>query len=78
MNDEQTKFEKDLQSFFPEVYKLHLYGKFDPMLWEVMYKIYEFYELRQYGDIEIKFQDGRINHAYKRASIETVVKVKKV
>lgn len=65
-----TKFEEDLKTYFPEIYKMHLFGKFDDKLWQVVDAIYEFYESREYGEIKITFQDGRINHSYKQVSLE--------
>jgi len=71
--DRQSKFEKDLQAFFPQIYKLHVYGKFDDKLWRVIDAIEEFFESREYGSIEITFQEGKINHATKKVSLEREV-----
>lgn len=76
-DDAESQFEKQLATYFPDIYKLHMYGRFDPKLWEVIYALEDFYESRQYGSIEIIFQDGRINHAKKTVSLEKLVIVVK-
>jgi hypothetical protein len=60
-----TKFEEDLQTYFPDIFKLNQFGKFDKKLWPAIYKMLEFYEARDFGEITITYQEGKINHISK-------------
>jgi hypothetical protein len=59
---EKTKFEIDLEAYFPDIYKLHCLGKVDGKLWTSIYNIIKLIESREYGEVKITFQEGRINH----------------
>lgn len=65
MNETKTKFETDLQAFFPDIYKLHTLGKFDKKLWPAIYRMIEFYDANDYGEVTITYQGGKINHISK-------------
>lgn len=61
----KTKFEKDLEEYFPDIYKLHQIGKEDPFVWEIIDAMLEMYEAKAYGRLLFTYQDGRINHVFK-------------
>ena len=60
-----TKFEKDLQQYFPEIYELHLLGKKDPFIWLVIEAMLELSQPGSYGKIEVNYQEGKINKVFK-------------
>lgn len=61
MSDKQTKFEKDLEAFFPDIYKIHERGKWDQYIWEVFEAMMEMIDCSSYGEIKVIYQAGRIN-----------------
>jgi len=61
---EKTKFEKDLEVYFPKIYKLHQLGKWDKFLWETIYKMLDMADKSAFGEIKITYQRGKINHVY--------------
>jgi hypothetical protein len=60
-----SKFEEDLQTYFPDIFRLHQLGKFDKKLWTAIYRMLEFYDDNGYGDVTITYQSGKINHIAK-------------
>lgn len=61
----QTKFETDLQAYFPDIYKLHQLGKYDKKLWDAIELMVQFYDGKDFGEVRITYQDGKINHIEK-------------
>ena len=62
MSDQkQTKFEEDLQAFFPEIYKLHTYSKFDKHFWVMWEAMLEMYDSSQTGQVVISFKTGKLD-----------------
>jgi hypothetical protein len=57
----QTKFEEQLQQFFPEIYRIHQVGKYDKYVWDVFDKMMEMVDSNEYGEIRITYQCGKIN-----------------
>lgn len=57
----KTKFEQDLQVYFPDLYKFWSLFAWDPFYEEVMSGILEMVDRNAYGIIEIVYQDGKIN-----------------
>lgn len=57
-----TKFEKDLKAFFPNVYKIHQLGKWDKYLWEVFYEMEKIAGDNAFAEVKIIYQAGRINN----------------
>jgi len=58
----ETKFEEDLREFFPKIYQLHMLGKLDDKVWEVIYQMLDFSKNNCYGKINISYQKGKINY----------------
>lgn len=58
---EQTKFEKDLEVYFPDIYNIHILGKKDTKLWTAVYDLLSLIQTGGYGKIEISVQKGFIN-----------------
>lgn len=63
------QFEVMLQELFPDVYKIHRYGKLDSKLWAVIYGMIDMIDDQSYGDVTITFQAGKINHVFKKTNI---------
>lgn len=59
---DKTKFETDLEAYFPDIAKLNSLGKTDLKLWTTIYSIIDMIESYNYGEIRITFQKGQINH----------------
>lgn len=57
----ETKFEEDLKIYFPDIYKIHLAGKFDRYVWNVFSAMQEMVENNGYGEIKVVYQNGKIN-----------------
>lgn len=57
----KTKFEQDLELYFPDMYRFWSLFKFDPFYEEVMSGILEMVDRNAYGIIEIVYQNGKIN-----------------
>lgn len=71
MKDETalTKFEKDLQAFFPDIFKLHIYGKADKFLWDAIYALMEYREKDESGEIVIRYNCGKIDKIYRGVNL---------
>jgi hypothetical protein len=67
----QTKFEEDLKAFFPKIYKLHLLGKWDKYLWEVIYELEKIADENAFAEVKIIYQMGRINNIYVTRKLTT-------
>lgn len=62
MSDQkQTKFEEDLQAYFPDIYKIHTISKWDKYVWDVWRAMMEMIDANAYGEITIKYHRGHIN-----------------
>ena len=61
----KTKFEEDLKQFFPEIYKLHQYGKSRKYVWDAVYTIIEMIDEDQSGNVFIRFAEGHIDKVNK-------------
>lgn len=57
----KTKFEQDLQTYFPDLYSFWALFKFDPFYEEVLQGILEMVKENGYGTLEIIYTDGKIN-----------------
>ena len=57
----KTKFEKDLEVYFPELFDLYGLMKKDKRVWVVIKAMLGMAQLRQYGSVVITYQDGKIN-----------------
>ena len=61
---EQTKFEQDLEVFFPDIYKLHQLGKWDKWVWSAIYSMLDMAKNSSFGEVRVTYQRGRINQIY--------------
>lgn len=61
MDQKETKFEEDLKAYFPDIYRIHSAGKFDKFVWEAINGMMEFMNENKFGELTIKYQNGRIN-----------------
>jgi hypothetical protein len=57
----ETKFEEDLKVYFPDIYKIHVAGKFDKYVWNVFSAMMEMTNSNGYGEIKVVYQNGKIN-----------------
>lgn len=57
----KTKFEEDLEVYFPEIYRFWSLMKFDPYYKELIEGIVEMVDGDVYGTIKIVYQGGKIN-----------------
>lgn len=57
----KTKFEEDLEAFFPEIFKLHQYSKGEKYVWDVVYAIMKMRDEDASGSIFVRFQRGHID-----------------
>lgn len=60
----KTKFEQDLETYFPDLYKFWSLFSFDPFYEEVLQGILRSVDTNLYGTLEINFQNGKINYVY--------------
>lgn len=60
-NSGKTKFEQDLQVYFPDLYKFWSLFAFDSNYEEVLQGILEMVNSSAYGTMRIVWQGGRIN-----------------
>ncbi len=58
---DQTKFEADLQAYFPDIYKIHAAGKFDKSVWDVFDAMMKMVDSNLYGEVVVTYQSGKIN-----------------
>lgn len=65
MDEKMTKFEKDLQAYFPEIYKLHQLGKVDQHLWQVVDAMLAMHTMKASGVVRIRYTEGFIEEANK-------------
>ncbi len=56
-----TDFEQLLQTHFPEIFDLHQASKTDKNNWLAINSILEMRESKGYGEVTIKFSDGKID-----------------
>lgn len=73
---DKTKFEKDLETYFPEIHRLHNYSKFDKLIWEVADALIEMADQNAYGELRITYQSGRINHIFQTKNRNNTDKTK--
>ena len=65
----ETKFEKDLKTYFPDIYKIHQWGKFDRRVWMVFDSLLEMGEGNCFGEVTITYQNGKINHVFIKKNV---------
>jgi hypothetical protein len=63
-----TKFQAELQTYFPDLALLLQIGKTDPRLDVVIKSIVEMWKLKSYGKLEVTYQEGKINHVLQTVS----------
>ncbi len=70
--DMKTKFEKDLQAYFPDIYSLHIYGKTSPWFWEAINLMKKMKDNDSSGMIEVRYQNGHIDRVRKEEIVRKV------
>ncbi len=68
--DKETKFESNLKIYFPEIYNFNKYGKFDAKIWLVTKAMIEMIESNSYGEVNITYQNGKINHIFIKKNVD--------
>ena len=58
----KTKFEQDLQTYFPDLFKFWSLFSFDPHYESVLLGILEAVDSNMYGQLVITYQNGKINY----------------
>lgn len=58
----QQDFEKLLQEYLPDIWKLNNIGKLDEKVWKAIYAMVDFQVKGLQGKIEVHYQNGKINH----------------
>lgn len=58
---DKTKFEEDLQAYFPEIHRLHELGKVDLNLWEAVNTLLAMNTDLATGSITINYTKGHID-----------------
>lgn len=57
----QTKFEEDLQAYFPDIYQIHVISKWDKCIWDVWSLMMKMVNDDSYGSIVIDYRRGHIS-----------------
>ena len=70
MEIKETKFELDLKVYFPEIYNLNKFSKFDSKIWKVTEAMIDMINNNSFGDITVTYQNGKINHIFVKKSID--------
>lgn len=60
-NSGKTKFEQDLQVYFPDLYKFWSLFAFDPFMEELLESILDMVNTNGYGTLKVVYQSGKIN-----------------
>lgn len=66
----KSRFEKELENYFPEVAALHRISKKDRNVITAIYAIIDMHEENSYGRVEVSYQNGKINHVTKSVKIQ--------
>lgn len=61
-NSGKTKFEQDLQVYFPDLYKFWSLFSYDPFMEELLAGVLEMVETDGYGTLKVTYQGGKINN----------------
>ena len=66
----KTKFEEQLNQYFPEMSEIYALSKKDKKVWTVFKEMVKMSKKRSFGNIKIGYQEGRINGVVKTTSIQ--------
>ncbi len=66
---QRTPFEKDLQTYFPELHKFWSLSKFDKHQNKLIDAILDMVNKNKTGVIEIQYNNGRISYIFKRENL---------
>lgn len=56
-----SEFELKLQQLFPEIYALHLLGKDDPHVWDLVEQLIYMSQSNSTGSVLINYSEGHMN-----------------
>ena len=65
----KSNFEVDLEVYFPELYDIYQLTKTDKKVSGVIKTMIEMWATKQYGEINITYQDGKINIVSKTTKV---------
>lgn len=68
----QTKFAKDLQEFFPDVYDIYIYGRTSPWFWEAVRMMKHMKDSDSSGMIEVRYSNGNIDRVKKEEIVRKI------
>lgn len=66
----KSKFEQELNTYFPELADLYALMKQDKRVWVVIKAMLQMANIKQYGKVVITYQDGKINMVSKTVRIK--------
>lgn len=64
-----TKFEDDLKTYFPDIYKLHELGKAEAHVWDVITVLLEMRDSDVTGRVTINYSRGHIDRVRKESDV---------
>lgn len=68
-DDPKTKFENDLKTYFPDIYKINSIGKWDKFFWDVVDSMMKMVDENGTGEIVIRYNAGRIDSLYRKENL---------
>lgn len=68
-SNKATKFEQDLKTYFPDMYRFWSLFNFDSFYNEVVEGILDMVDKNGYGTIEIVYQNGKINYVNQKRQL---------
>lgn len=66
---QQTPFEKQLQTYFPDMYKFWMLAKFDKHHNKVIDAINDMVDHNKYGIVEIHYNNGKISYIFSKENL---------
>ena len=69
ISEQKTKFEEQLEEYFPDIYRLHQLGKAEPHLWEAVSVLVEMRQVDATGKVFINYNRGHIDGLSKQVDV---------
>lgn len=69
IDDPKTKFENDLKTYFPDIYKINSIGKWDKFFWDAVNSMLKMVDTNASGEITIRYNAGRIDSLYLKENL---------
>lgn len=67
-----TPFEKDLQTYFPDLYNFWAIAKFDKHHNTVIDAVNDMVKNNKYGIVEIHYNNGKISYVFKKENLTSL------